>query len=32
MVDLIEGKKVDATLFTGLDECTKQTADTCIQR
>jgi ribose transport system substrate-binding protein len=32
MIDLIEGKKVDDPVFTGLDECTKETADTCIQR
>jgi ribose transport system substrate-binding protein len=32
MIDLINGKKVDDPLFTGLDECTKDTADTCIQK
>jgi len=32
MIQLIEGKKVDDPVFTGLDECTKQTADTCIQK
>src|SRR5271163_1552564 len=32
MIDLIEGKKVDDPVFTGLDECTKETADTCIQK
>ena len=32
MIDLIEGKKVADPVFTGLDECTKQTADTCIKR
>ncbi len=32
MIDLINGKKVDDPVFTGLDECTKATADTCIQR
>jgi ribose transport system substrate-binding protein len=32
MIDLIAGKKVDDPVFTGLDECTKETADTCIQR
>jgi ribose transport system substrate-binding protein len=32
MIDLIEGKKVADPVFTGLDECTKATADTCIQR
>ena len=32
MIDLIDGKKVGDPVFTGLDECTKETADTCIQR
>jgi ribose transport system substrate-binding protein len=32
MIDLIEGKKVEDALFTGLDECTKDTVDTCIQK
>ncbi len=32
MIDLVEGKKVDDPVFTGLDECTKDTADTCIQK
>ena len=32
MISLIEGKKVDDPIFTGLDECTKDTVDTCIQR
>ena len=32
MIDLISGKKVDDPVFTGLDECTKDTADTCIQK
>jgi ribose transport system substrate-binding protein len=32
MIDLIEGKKVDDPVFTGLDECTRETADTCIQK
>jgi ribose transport system substrate-binding protein len=32
MIDLIEGKKVEDTVFTGLDECTKDTVDTCIQK
>lgn len=32
MIELIEGKKVDDPVFTGLDECTKDTADTCIQK
>ncbi|KAB0677203.1 sugar-binding protein [Aureimonas leprariae] len=32
MIDLIAGKKVEDPVFTGLDECTKDTVDTCIQR
>ena len=32
MIDLIEGKEVADPVFTGLDECTKDTADTCIQK
>ncbi len=32
MLDLINGKKVDDPVFTGLDECTKDTVDTCIQK
>lgn len=32
MIDLIEGKPVADPVFTGLDECTKDTADTCIQK
>ena len=32
MIDLIEAKKVDDPVFTGLDECTRETADTCIQK
>ena len=32
MLDLINGKKVDDPVFTGLDECTKDNADTCIQK
>jgi ribose transport system substrate-binding protein len=32
MIDLIEGKKVADPVFTGLDECTKATVDTCIQK
>jgi len=31
MIDLIEGKKVDDPVFTGLDNCTPATIDTCIQ-
>ena len=32
MIALIEGKKVADPVFTGLDECTKDTVDTCIQK
>lgn len=32
MIDLIQGKSVDDPVFTGLDECTKDTVDTCIQK
>ncbi|MDX1730268.1 MAG: substrate-binding domain-containing protein [Aurantimonas coralicida] len=32
MIDLIEGKDVEDPVFTGLDECTKDTVDTCIQK
>ncbi|MBK5565462.1 sugar-binding protein [Ensifer sp. 2YAB10] len=32
MMDLIAGKPVEDPVFTGLDECTKDTADTCIQK
>ena len=32
MLDLIAGKTVADPVFTGLDECTKDTADTCIQK
>ena len=32
MIDLITGKEVADPVFTGLDECTKDTADTCIQK
>jgi len=32
MLDLIGKKKVDDPVFTGLDECTKDTVATCIQR
>ncbi len=31
MLDLVAGKPVEDPVFTGLDECTKDTADTCIQ-
>ena len=30
--ELIAGEKVDDPVFTGLDQCTKDTADTCIQK
>ncbi|MFC3228335.1 sugar-binding protein [Marinibaculum pumilum] len=30
MIQLIEGKAVDDPLFTGLDECTQQNADSCL--
>ena len=32
MLNLIAGKKVEDPVFTGLDECTKDTVDTCIQK
>ncbi|MEX6505201.1 sugar-binding protein [Jiella sp. M17.18] len=32
MIDLIKGKKVSDPVYTGLDECTKDTVDTCIQK
>jgi ribose transport system substrate-binding protein len=32
MMDLIAGKQVADPVFTGLDECTKDTVDTCIQK
>lgn len=32
MIDLIEGKPVEDPVFTGLDECTQATVDTCIQK
>ena len=32
MIDLIAGKKVTDPLFTGLDECTPETADTCLAK
>jgi ribose transport system substrate-binding protein len=32
MLDLIAGKDVPDPVFTGLDECTKDTVDTCIQK
>ena len=32
MISLIKGDKVADPVFTGLDECTKDTVDTCIQK
>ena len=32
MIDLVEGKAVADPVFTGLDECTKDTVSTCIQK
>jgi ribose transport system substrate-binding protein len=32
LIDLINGKKVDDPLYTGLDECTPATADTCLAK
>lgn len=32
MIGLIEGKQTDDPLFTGLDECTPDTADSCVAR
>jgi ribose transport system substrate-binding protein len=32
MLDPIGKKKVDDPVFTGLDECTKDTVATCIQK
>ncbi|MFO1209649.1 MAG: sugar-binding protein [Amaricoccus sp.] len=32
MLSLVKGEKVDDPVFVGLDECTKDTADTCIQK
>ena len=32
MIKLIKGEEVEDPVFTGLDECTKDTADTCIQK
>jgi len=32
MIDLVEGRDVADPVFTGLDECTKETVDTCIQK
>lgn len=32
MIDLIEGKAVEPVIYTGLDECTPETADTCVAK
>jgi ribose transport system substrate-binding protein len=32
MISLIKGETVEDPVFTGLDECTKDTVDTCIQK
>jgi ribose transport system substrate-binding protein len=32
MIQLINGEAVADPIFTGLDECTKDTVDTCIQK
>ncbi len=32
IIDLIEGKPVVDPIFTGLDECTKDAVDICIQK
>ncbi len=32
MKDLVEGKAVEGTLYTGLDECTQANVDTCIAK
>ncbi len=30
MIDLIDGKTVEPIIFTGLDECTQESVDSCI--
>jgi ribose transport system substrate-binding protein len=30
MIDILNGKAVDPVIYTGLDECTQETADSCI--
>jgi ribose transport system substrate-binding protein len=30
MIDILDGKSVDPVIYTGLDECTQETADSCI--
>jgi ribose transport system substrate-binding protein len=32
MLDLIAGKAVEPVIYTGLDECTQETAETCIAK
>jgi ribose transport system substrate-binding protein len=32
MLKLVNGEMVEDPVFTGLDECTKDTVDTCIQK
>jgi ribose transport system substrate-binding protein len=32
LIDLINGKKVEDPLYTGLDECTPSTVDTCLAK
>ena len=32
LIQLINGEKVDDPLYTGLDECTQETADTCLPK
>jgi ribose transport system substrate-binding protein len=32
LIDLIAGKKVDDPLYTGLDECTPETVDSCLAK
>jgi ribose transport system substrate-binding protein len=30
--DVLEGKDITGNIYTGLDECTPETADTCVAR
>jgi ribose transport system substrate-binding protein len=30
MIDILNGTAVDPVIYTGLDECTQETADSCI--
>jgi ribose transport system substrate-binding protein len=32
MLDLLDGKAVESVIYTGLDECTTETADSCIAK